>query len=86
MISADDFVCGFGRAEEAQQFYIELEERLRKFGLELAQDKTLVIPFSRYPQGETSFEFLGFEFRWSVNRKGHAWLSDAPHERDYATH
>jgi hypothetical protein len=24
--------------------------------------------------GETSFEFLGFEFRWGVNRKGHAWL------------
>ena len=43
---------------------------LRKFGLELAGDKTRVIPFSRYRQGETSFEFLGFEFRWGVNRKG----------------
>jgi hypothetical protein len=52
----------------------ELKERLRKFGLELAQDKTRVIPFSRYRQGEMSFEFLGFEFRWGVNRKGHAWL------------
>ena len=71
---ADDFVCGFGRAEEAQRFYDELEERLRKFGLELAKDKTRVMPFSRYRQGETSFEFLGFEFRWGVNRKGHAWL------------
>ena len=28
----------------------------------------------RYRQGETSFEFLGFEFRWGVNRKGQAWL------------
>jgi len=71
---ADDFVCGFGRKEEAQRFYNELEERLRKFGLELAKDKTRVIPFSRYREGETSFEFLGFEFRWGVNRKGHAWL------------
>jgi RNA-directed DNA polymerase len=71
---ADDFVCGFGRAEEAQRFYNELEERLQKFGLELAQDKTRVMPFSRYRQGETSFEFLGFEFRWGVNRKGQAWL------------
>jgi group II intron reverse transcriptase/maturase len=71
---ADDFVCGFGRAEEAERFYNELEERLRKFGLELAQDKTRVMPFSRYRQGETSFEFLGFEFRWGVNRKGQAWL------------
>jgi group II intron reverse transcriptase/maturase len=69
---ADDFVCGFGREEEAQRFYGELEERLRKFGLELANDKTRVIPFSRYRQGETSFDFLGFEFRWGSDRKGQA--------------
>src|SRR6266576_6953084 len=71
---ADDFVCGFGRAEEAQRFYSELEERLRKFGLELAKDKTRVIPFSRYRQGEISFDFLGFEFRWGIDRKGQARL------------
>src|SRR5918994_8017847 len=45
--SADAFVCGFGREEEAQRFYSELEERLRKFGLKLATEKTRVIPFSR---------------------------------------
>src|ERR1041384_8787210 len=39
-----------------------------------APDKTRVMPFSHYRQGETSFEFLGFEFRWGVNRKGQAWL------------
>jgi RNA-directed DNA polymerase len=71
---ADDFVCGFGREAEAQRFYSELEERLRKFGLELAKDKTRVIPFSRYRQGETSFDFLGFEFRWGVDRQGRARL------------
>jgi group II intron reverse transcriptase/maturase len=69
---ADDFVCGFGRAEEAQRFYSELAERLQKFGLELAVAKTRVIPFSRYRQGETSFDFLGFEFRWGSDRKGRA--------------
>src|SRR5882724_3286049 len=69
---ADDFVCGFGRAEEAQRFYSELAERLQKFGLELAVEKTRVIPFSRYRQGETSFDFLGFEFRWGSDRKGRA--------------
>src|ERR1044072_7705508 len=42
--------------------------------VELAPDKTRVMPLSRYRQDETSFEFLGFEFRWGVNRKGHAWL------------
>jgi group II intron reverse transcriptase/maturase len=71
---ADDFVCGFGRIEEAQRFYGELEERLRKFGLELAADKTRVIPFSRYRREETSFDFLGFEFRWGTDRKGQARL------------
>jgi RNA-directed DNA polymerase len=71
---ADDFVCGFGREEEAQRFYSELEERLRKFGLELAADKTRVTPFSRYRRGETSFDFLGFEFRWGTDRKGQACL------------
>ena len=71
---ADDFVCGFGRAEEAQRFYKELEERLQKFGLELAKEKTRVIPFSRYCRGETSFDFLGFEFRWGTDRQGQARL------------
>ena len=71
---ADDFVCGFGREDEAQRFYSELEERLRKFGLDLAAEKTRVIPFSRYRRGETSFDFLGFEFRWGTDRKGQARL------------
>jgi RNA-directed DNA polymerase len=71
---ATHLVCGFGREEEAQRFYGELEERLRKFGLELAADKTRVIPFSRYRRGETSFDFLGFEFRWGTDRKGQARL------------
>ncbi len=71
---ADDFVCGFGRDEEAQRYYRELEERLQKFGLELAAAKTRVIPFSRYRQGESSFDFLGFEFRWGTDRKGQARL------------
>ncbi len=71
---ADDFVCGFGLEEDAQRFYRELEERLRKFALELAAEKTRVIPFSRLRRGETSFDFLGFEFRWGTDRKGQACL------------
>jgi RNA-directed DNA polymerase len=71
---ADDFVCGFGGEEDAQRFYSELAERLRKFGLELAADKTRVIPFSRYRREETSFDFLGFEFRWGTDRQGQARL------------
>lgn len=68
---ADDFVCAFQYREEAERFYRELGERLRKFGLELSAEKTRVIPFSpQHDLGRTSFDFLGFEFRWGRDRKG----------------
>ena len=67
-------MCGCGREEDARRFYSELEERFRKFELELAGEKTRVIPFSRYRRGETSFDFLGFEFRWGTDRQGEARL------------
>ena len=71
---ADDFIGGFEREEDAQRFYRELEERLKKFGLAVAAAKTRVIPFSRYRRSETSFDFLGCEFRWGTDRKGQARL------------
>ncbi len=68
---ADDFVCAFQYQDEAERFYQELGERLGKFGLELAADKTGVIPFSQHHDpGRTSFDFLGFEFRWGQDRGG----------------
>lgn len=46
-------------------------KRLGKFGLELAEEKTKIISFSRFRKREnTSFEFLGFEYRWAISRKG----------------
>jgi RNA-directed DNA polymerase len=68
---ADDFVCAFERQPEAERFYTMLGQRLGKFGLELSAEKTRVIPFSRQPPApKTSFEFLGFEFRWDKDRAG----------------
>jgi group II intron reverse transcriptase/maturase len=68
---ADDFVCAFEKLEDAQRFYAVLGKRLGKFGLELSGEKTRIIPFSRTIQpGKTSFDFLGFEFRWGKDRKG----------------
>ena len=43
---ADDFVCAFEKEEDAQRFYEVLGKRLGKFGLELSEEKTRVIPFS----------------------------------------
>lgn len=70
-IYADDFVCAFQYKQDAVQFYQAVGERLAKFGLELAQEKTNIISFSRFRKEEnTKFEFLGFEFRWGVSTKG----------------
>jgi len=68
---ADDFVCAFEKQEDARRFYEALGKRLGKFGLELSEDKTRIIPFSPTGRpGRTSFDFLGFEFRWGKDRNG----------------
>ncbi len=68
---ADDFVCAFQYQADAEWFYQELGKRLGKFGLELSADKTRVIPFNQHQaSGKTSFDFLGFEFRWGEDRAG----------------
>jgi RNA-directed DNA polymerase len=68
---ADDFICAFRYKKDAQRFYETLGNRLSKFGLEVAEEKTNIISFSRFRKYEnTSFEFLGFEFRWKVSNKG----------------
>lgn len=67
---ADDFVAAFAYEEDARQFHEALEERMAKFGLALADEKTRVIPFDRTQGGKTSFDFLSFEFRWGKDRSG----------------
>ena len=57
---ADDFVCLFQYEEEAQKFYRMLVERMKKFGLELAEDKSRIMPFGRYKGTKENFDFLGF--------------------------
>jgi group II intron reverse transcriptase/maturase len=69
---ADDFVCVFAEEKAAVDFYRVLGQRLGKFGLEVAAEKTQVIAFPRAgpAAGQASFEFLGFEFRWGKDRAG----------------
>lgn len=63
---ADDFVCFFQYENEANKFYTTLRERLKKFGLELSEDKTKIIKFGRFARERSSngktdtFDFLGF--------------------------
>lgn len=70
---ADDFVCAFRYKVDAERYYRVLGKRMGKYGLELAMEKTKIINFSRFRIHEnTSFEFLGFEYRWGISRKGKA--------------
>lgn len=73
---ADDFVCSFKNKRDAEKFYRTLRKRLGKFELELAEDKTKIIRFSRYRENDkSSFEFLGFEYRWKRSRKGKDYVA-----------
>jgi RNA-directed DNA polymerase len=67
---ADDFVCLFQFREDAEKFYKELPGRLGKFGLEVSEQKTRILSFSKFRMEENSrFDFLGFEFRWGLGGK-----------------
>ena len=66
---ADDIVLGFQVKSDADQFRVELTERMRKFNLELHPEKTRLLEFgpfaikNRQRRGEgkpETFNFLGF--------------------------
>jgi RNA-directed DNA polymerase len=66
---ADDFIVGFQRKEEAEQFLQDLRQRFAKFGLEISEEKTQIVAFGRTSMengkiGPSSnprtFKFLGF--------------------------
>ena len=68
---ADDFVVAFQYQHEAAQFYSALPNRLRKFKLDVAPDKTDLIRFSRFSLASRQrFQFLGFEFYWDKTKQG----------------
>lgn len=75
---ADDFVICVQYKDEAAWILGALEERLGKFNLELAEDKTRIIEFGRYARtnagkrGEkpATFNFLGFTHFPDKTRKG----------------
>ncbi|WP_223492167.1 group II intron reverse transcriptase/maturase [Sutcliffiella horikoshii] len=76
---ADDFVCCFQVKEDAEHFYHSLVKRLRKFNLEVAEDKTKIIPFGKYAERNLkttlfkkppTFDFLGFTHYGSRGKTG----------------
>lgn len=68
---ADDAVFCFYCRNDAQRFYVSIRERLAKFGLEVSEVKTRIIPFGREAVDHAPpFDFLGFSFFGGKNRKG----------------
>ena len=76
---ADDFVCCFQYKEEAERFYHALQERLKKFRLELAENKSKIIEFGRFAADNRTkrglgkpetFDFLGFTHYCGKSRNG----------------
>jgi len=67
---ADDFACAFQYKRDAKKFYEVLGKRLAKFSLEIAPEKTRMMEFGPFHKEKNSFEFLGFEFKWGLSRKG----------------
>ncbi len=75
---ADDFVVCFQQEADAKRFRIEMEERLKQFGLEIAPEKTQRIEFGPFAQQRAkarggkakTFDFLGFTHYCGRTRNG----------------
>lgn len=67
---ADDFLMMFQHEEEAVRVLELLKARLAKFGLEIAEDKTRILPIGRFKGTKEDFDFLGFTFFNTKTRDG----------------
>ncbi len=75
----DDFVIGFQYEEDARRLWADLSTRLSKFGLSLHEDKTRLLEFGKFAQGNRlrrgqgrpeTFNFLGFTHYCGETRDG----------------
>jgi RNA-directed DNA polymerase len=76
---ADDAVVGFEDRDDAQRFWVDLRDRLAKFGLELHDEKTRLIEFGRFAAERRAarglgkpetFRFLGFTHACATTKTG----------------
>lgn len=80
---ADDYIVGFQHQRDAQRFLADLRDRLARFSLELAPEKTRLIEFGRFAaenrrsRGQAkpeAFDFLGFKHICSKTKNGRFML------------
>lgn len=67
---ADDFLILFQYENEARAVMNTLGSRLGKFSLELAEEKTRILPIGRFKGTKEDFDFLGFTFYNTTTRGG----------------
>lgn len=76
---ADDFICCFQYESDARAFQTVLGKRLGRFGLEVAEEKTMLLRFGRFASRDSTrhgegapgtFDFLGFTHYCGVSRAG----------------
>ena len=67
---ADDFLIMFEKESDAKSVMEAIPQRLGKFGLEVAVEKTRVLPFGRNDHEKNKFDFLGFTFYEAKTRTG----------------
>jgi len=89
---ADDFVACFANGKDAEEFGNELNKRLAKYGLSIAEDKSRIIKFGKRPWHEArrtkeklqTFDFLGFTHCCGKSRKGNFSLIQQTSRKKYA--
>jgi len=75
---ADDFVACFQYKRDAERLDRILKRRMKKFSLELAPEKTRMLPFGRFAREDAakyggkpgSFDFLGFNHVCGTDKNG----------------
>jgi group II intron reverse transcriptase/maturase len=75
---ADDFLACFQHQDDAESFLSRLTERLKEFGLKVAEEKTHCIEFGRFARDAArkrgdkpkEFTFLGFTHYCGKSKKG----------------
>lgn len=91
---ADDSVFCFEHKEDAQAFYKQMIDRLKKFNLEVAEEKTKIITLGKenndddnggllIDSSDHSFDFLGFTHYPKTNSKGYSYISRKTSKKKY---
>ncbi len=69
---ADDFIACFENQEDAERYYLAVQQRLKDYALEIEPTKTCIIQFGlKQPRERTgTFNFLGLTHYIATSRKG----------------